>query len=121
MLSLKPRMVSASRSRRRRVNVAGAGAHVADGVGHAGADVERHHDFERRVLVGDVRQALRHAVLAQAEILGLEALDERALVVADQHADLDDVDLDRLGDAGAARADAGHRAPPAGQLRDGRG
>ncbi len=119
MLSLKPRIVSASRSRSAPMKRAGAAADVADGVGHAGADVERHHDFQRGVLVGDVRQPLRHPVFLQAEVLGFEVLHEGALGVADQDADLHHVDVDRFGDGGAAGADARHRPAAAGQLRDG--
>lgn len=70
--------------------------HARKCLGHAGTDVNRGHEFERRVLVGERRDLLNHPVFLDLEILLCEAGDELAVIVGNDGGDLDDVYVHRL-------------------------
>ena len=63
---------------------------VEDRSGHAGADIEQDRDVDRQLLVADVGDRLRHAVVEELEVRGGQA-DDRPPVAPDRGLDADDV------------------------------
>ncbi len=80
---------------------------IVEGVAHAGADVHGDDDFERGLLVREVRDHLRSAVFSNPKLIPGQAAHEPAAAIGHRRVDLDDANVDAFLEVHFARRGRG--------------